>query len=198
MADRVEPRHEHRHAHGMSADKVRSYIHQLYGGERPERAERQRHSAPTVSDPVRAREAAASASRASRLSEQRPFWHTSLAKARQLSRESAPPAEVLDRAIADKLETLTKAKASDSVQELTVRNVARHDKRVARPVSSRERQQRIASWLQQVERALGERRRLAVASPQAPLCAELPLPLTGAEPRGRTAEGAERRPARRP
>ena len=123
----AESRHGHRHSHGQPPDKVRSHIHQLNGGARHERQERQRHSAPTDSDPPRVREVAASASR---LSQQRPFWPSGLAKGRQLSHESAPPAEVLDRAIADQLETLTKARPSDSAQELTTRNVARHDKRL--------------------------------------------------------------------
>ncbi|XP_037073136.1 uncharacterized protein LOC119094166 [Pollicipes pollicipes] len=157
---RAEPRRDRlTRSHELTSDTLRSYIHQLYGGER------ERHSAPSGSAPQRAREAAASTSRASRLSEQRPaFWHGSLAKvrgsvSRQLSKESNPPAEVIDRVIANKLETLTKVKPTDSLPELTIRNVARHDKRSARPVSSREKQQRIAAWLLQVERALGDRRR---------------------------------------
>ena len=65
-------------------------------------------------------------------------------------------------------------------------------------MSSRERQQRITAWLQQVERALGERRRLAVTTPQPTPPHELPLPVQVAETRGRTAESTERRPSRRP
>lgn len=203
---RPDPRRERTsRPHELASDTLRSYIQQLYGGER------ERHSAPSGSDPLRGREAAASASRASRLSEQRPaLWHGSLAKvrgsvSRQLSKESAPPAEALDRALANKLETLAKVKP-DSAPELTIRNVARHEKRFARPVSSREKQQRIAAWLLQVERALGDRRRQQLVQQQqqvsvTPLTAELEpaRPVRwSTEPRARRTESAERRGSRRP